>query len=217
MQSETRATRLGRPTSDQARNVPDAILKASRDWLYERSHVDLTLRDIAQRAGTSQEMISYYFGGRDGLLATLSAGVSDEIAANLAAVDVHNFDDGLAYMTAIVRALAEPSCHVPNLAAILVLETIRTATTVRQRYIGDGKSRTRSAVRQLIQAGIERGFYSPETDAGIVGLSLLSLVLGLPLLPSVSDGIDSERWIQHVGKMVCETIARQADAPERSH
>lgn len=204
---ELRASRRGRPVASLARNVPDAILKATKECLCERSHIDLTLRDVAQRAGTSQEMINYYFGGRDGLLAKLSADMSDEIASGLAAIDASAFGDSLDFTTAIVRALLMPMGSGSNLAAIIVIETARPMSSVREHYVSDGKSRTCRRLEALVRAGVARNLYRAEVDPQRMSLSFMGLAISLPMLPSLSGGISLDNWIEHVGQLMNASLA----------
>jgi AcrR family transcriptional regulator len=47
------------------------ILAAAQDILAERGYAELTMTAIAQVSGANRALVSYYFGGKAGLLATL--------------------------------------------------------------------------------------------------------------------------------------------------
>jgi AcrR family transcriptional regulator len=47
------------------------ILAAAQDILAERGYADLTMTAIAQVSGANRALVSYYFGGKAGLLAAL--------------------------------------------------------------------------------------------------------------------------------------------------
>ncbi|OLO26056.1 TetR family transcriptional regulator [Streptomyces sp. MNU77] len=46
-----------------------AILRAARHFLASRSHADITLKEVAERAGVSPPLIMKYFGNKDALFA----------------------------------------------------------------------------------------------------------------------------------------------------
>lgn len=61
----------GRPRRDQRGDVPDELIRALQDVLSRKPAEEITLREIAARAGTSPEMVRYYFNGKNGLIAAL--------------------------------------------------------------------------------------------------------------------------------------------------
>ncbi|MFJ3670969.1 TetR family transcriptional regulator [Streptomyces sp. NPDC090106] len=54
-----------------------AILKSARYLLARHAHTDITLRDIAERAGVSPPLIMKYFGNKDALFARVMSFETD--------------------------------------------------------------------------------------------------------------------------------------------
>lgn len=58
----------GRPRAEHRSDVPAELIQALRALLDEKSPAEVTLKDVADRAGRSQEMVRYYFQSKDGLM-----------------------------------------------------------------------------------------------------------------------------------------------------
>ena len=63
----------------------EELLDAVTDHVVEHGLIGLTLRPVAAAIGTSDRMLVYYFGGRDGLVAEVVARSEDR---SIAAIDV---------------------------------------------------------------------------------------------------------------------------------
>jgi AcrR family transcriptional regulator len=62
------------PLSGRPADLPPTakrILAAAQDILAERGYAELTMTAIAQQSGVNRALVSYYFGGKAGLLAAL--------------------------------------------------------------------------------------------------------------------------------------------------
>lgn len=57
-----------------------AILKAARHLLARHAHADITLKDVAERAGVSAPLILKYFGNKDSLFARVMSFDTDAAA-----------------------------------------------------------------------------------------------------------------------------------------
>src|SRR5665647_1012943 len=62
-----------RPSARGDELAPTArrILAAAQDILAERGYAELTMTAISQQSGVNRALVSYYFGGKAGLLAAL--------------------------------------------------------------------------------------------------------------------------------------------------
>jgi AcrR family transcriptional regulator len=83
---------------DRAGLPPTAqlILATAKDILAERGYAELTMTAIAQVSGVNRALVSYYFGGKAGLLAALvdslflssEVGSIEEVSADLSGTDL---------------------------------------------------------------------------------------------------------------------------------
>ncbi|MEU2620772.1 TetR family transcriptional regulator [Streptomyces sp. NPDC007157] len=68
------------PARRDAEATKAAILKAARHLLARHAHADITLKDVAERAGVSAPLILKYFGNKDGLFARVMSFDTDAAA-----------------------------------------------------------------------------------------------------------------------------------------
>ncbi|MFG2942210.1 TetR family transcriptional regulator [Streptomyces sp. NPDC048282] len=68
------------PARRDAEATRTAILKAARHLLARHAHADITLKDVAERAGVSPPLILKYFGNKDGLFARVMSFDADAAA-----------------------------------------------------------------------------------------------------------------------------------------
>ena len=54
-------------------NTADKLLFAASELMIERSSIEVSLSDIAQKSGVNAALVKYHFGSKDGLLLTLLA------------------------------------------------------------------------------------------------------------------------------------------------
>jgi AcrR family transcriptional regulator len=73
------ASRLQTPRNSTA----DKLLLAASALMIERSSIDISLSDIAQKSGANAALVKYHFGNKDGLLLALLARDAATEVANL--------------------------------------------------------------------------------------------------------------------------------------
>lgn len=76
----------GRPRGERRGDVPDELMRALREVLLHKPADAITLREIAASAGTSPEMVRYYFNGKDGLITALLDTSLERVRVRLAAM-----------------------------------------------------------------------------------------------------------------------------------
>ncbi len=59
------ASPRGRPAADQHRDVVRDLISAAERAMEHRTPEEVTLREIADAAGTTEAMIQYYFGNKE--------------------------------------------------------------------------------------------------------------------------------------------------------
>lgn len=77
----TRAKAKG--ASAERRDSRSILLDATAAVLSERSNIDVSLSEIAQRSGLNSALIKYYFGSKDGLLLALLERMAEKSMADL--------------------------------------------------------------------------------------------------------------------------------------
>ncbi len=75
--------RPGRPAAANAGAAREGLLLAARELMTEKGLPAVTVREIAERAGVQPALVNYHFGGKDGLLRSVLASVSQEMAQRI--------------------------------------------------------------------------------------------------------------------------------------
>ncbi len=198
----------GRPHGCAERNLSDSLLIAAETQLRDKSHLDLTSREIAEAAGTHAGMVNYYFEGKDGLLLTLLKKAAKDIDRHLDLMeaDIESNDDDPTER--IVRGLIDAYYQNTAVVSFFYIELFRADTPVSTFY---SQHREFNSVRieRMIRKLIAKGIYRAELDAVAATWMLLVLVIGpsMPICPMHHHGagvgsLPTEVWIENIVRML---------------
>lgn len=198
----------GRPHGCTERNLSDSLLMAAESQLRDKSHLDLTSREIAEAAGTHAGMVNYYFQGKDGLLLALLKKAAKDVDQLLDAMeaDIEKNDDDPTER--IVRGLIAAYYQNSAVIPMFYIELFRSDTPVSTFY---SQHREFNSVRieRMIRKLIAKGIYRPELDAVAATWMLLVLVIGpsMPICPMHQQGsaigsLGTEEWIENIVRML---------------
>lgn len=198
----------GRPHSCAERNLSDSLLMAAETQLRDKSHLDLTSREIAEAAGTHAGMVNYYFQGKDQLLLALLKKAAKDVDQRLEAIeaDIESNDDDPTER--IVRGLLSAYYDNASIIPFFYIEMFRTGTPVSTFY---SEQREFNSVRieKMIRKLIAKGIYRPDLDAVAATWMLLVLVIGpsMPICPmhqqdTAIGSLGTEEWIENIVRML---------------
>lgn len=71
-----------------------AIFLAAKECFLEKGYNDVTFREIAERAGVTSSLISYYYDSKENLAAEVCSSFLDEVTEELGQIDFHNLGSG---------------------------------------------------------------------------------------------------------------------------
>lgn len=208
-----------RPVGRERSHLSDSLLSAAEHCLHGKSHLEVTVREIASNAGTHGGMVNYYFNNKDGLFSTLvdAALVSIERRLKQMEADIEaGVDDPT---TTLVRGLVET--YIPHSCAISVIftEIFRQHSAIKDGYSRRGGSRIFDRLERLLQMLVERGTYRKDLDPASTAWMMLCLVIGPHLLEPVGRamGVGSsppqmERWIAEVAELLRKHVTADADS-----
>lgn len=198
----------GRPRAGNKYLLYDRLIAAAEQGLTQRVHTELTAKQIAEAAGTTEGMIQYYFGSKDRLtLAVLEKAVSDVCnGIRQLKEEILKLPDNPTLR--LVRELARLS--EPHKATT----RLHTAEMLRQQSpIKDVCTRPHhdvfSAVKDLIQHLIDAGVYSRRLDPGFATFTVMCL-LESPVLHAAAmhdrglneADFSSDRWLGYCAGML---------------
>lgn len=203
----------GRPGQDARRDVAADLLEALEISLRTRSHLDISAEEIARKAQTYPNMIRYYYGSKDGLLAAAIDRLVSRADRRLQHLERHILHEADPTQQ-LVRAMSEPYYSSPHITGIMLIESYRPGSSLMGMYSGRKAWRVFFRVERLIRRLVAAGVYRADLDPRRACLSLLSLASGpMTIGPlrgadelSSADRFDAELWITHVAALLDSTF-----------
>ena len=93
-------------------NAKNKILNTSIQLFSSQGYKETSIRSISKEAGVNVSMISYYFGGKDGILKEIVKGITEGFSSLLGQFDLDDMNDT---MNAMKRLLNYIEIHRPQI------------------------------------------------------------------------------------------------------
>lgn len=190
----------GRPST----GARERILEAALEILKSDGYTGLTTARVAELAGQNKALISYHFGGKQGLVAEVARGVAGLITTRTRAA-IANVDDGDALAAAIVDAvfgIIDEDEGIQRVYFDLISHSVVDAQV--GRIMADMKTRFRAVLTERLaelaprRSGAERAAAAVFLIAGVEGLAMERLERGeTPALRRAR-----ELWVQAAGGLL---------------
>jgi len=206
----------GRPPKTDTSDNPArlALLAAASACLAEKPSAALGIREVADRAGVNSALISYYFGGKDGLMGALV----DTAAKPLLTLDLATLKllpAGQRTKIVVSRFVAINHSN-PWLPRLLVDDLTHRHNLLQERFIAQVGSRLAKLLNGFIKLQQADGYFRDDLDVRQTGIALLSLLafpfIAAPLLEHShhvkAAQLHSEKWINQL----CELFERGCKA-----
>ena len=180
----------------------DELVAAATAWVLEHGLGGLSLRPLAKALGTSDRMLMYYFGSRDGLVAAISDFAGQQLVAAMPAIDPAHPPRSAKVWLDGAWALFSDDAIRPAMQLLFELDALAarspgpardaaSAVTARWLAVVD------DALAALGVATRRRRELTPVVAAALVGLALEHLVVesssGPAALRALARIIDRER------------------------
>jgi len=213
--SDPDARQAGRPQAIARTAVHDDLLKALRECLRCKMHSELTLKEVAQRAGTSPEMVRYYFGGKDGLIVALLRQTAERFSRMMADLERD-----------ILRVEGSPTQHIihellmfyldeRHVTRVSIAEFNRNTSRIAEEFLHSRSEVVVGNIHGLIAMLVESGYYDPAVDPRRLAMTILAMVTGpvtfLAVLPDkwVSEkDLGGDEWAAYLADLIDSRWAR---------
>jgi TetR/AcrR family transcriptional regulator len=215
--SETR--KPGRPAAAQAGAAREGLLRAARELMTEKGLPAVTVREIAKRAGVQPALVNYHFGGKDGLLRSVLASVSEEMAQRIQEVTT-----GLGSIEDRVRELlhgvVEALTANPYAPRLMVEQVLFADEGVIDDFVERFARPNLAAIHSLLDDGLGSGILRRVDSKFLVPFmfgACVFLFLHAPVLRRLYgiDEIDSDlarEFADQFAELVMHGIAAPRDA-----
>ena len=210
----------GRPTVSDNREVSNELLHAMEHGLRNKSHLDLTTREIASAAGTNAGMIHYYYHGKNGLIDAALDNLSSDIAQTLNDLNSLFLTDCQDATRKIVSGWMNVLEIHRGTASVVLIESFRPYSTVWHSYRQKKSQGSFNRMQELIRTLVRQGYYRADTDPQVAAFSIISIVLSPLLVGQIMSEIGHkishimDDWENEAVKLIDERY-RQVDAGRR--
>jgi AcrR family transcriptional regulator len=195
----------GRPRFQARSDVPANLLDALRGLLQRKSPDEITLREIAEHAGTSQEMVRYYFGGKNQLMMAMMRQSIGRMEARLTAMDrsiaQHDGDPTRIILTALLDLFLSEQ----ESTRVSIAEFGKAKSAVRDEFLSRHTSLIIDRVHRAVCALAAAGLYDSGIDTRKTATCMMVLAGGLvrqlPVLAPgwLSEGtLRGEAWVDYL-------------------
>ncbi len=199
----------GRPRGRRRGEIPDSLLRALQDVLAEKPADAITLREIATRAGTSAEMVRYYFNGKDGLIAAMLDSSLARVRNRLDEMKRRVDAEQEGHTRLIVDCLASIYLDENAAGKLFNSEFVRMRAVEQAADWSDRPNAIIEVVHDVAARLMARGIYRASLDPAQVAVMMMSLT-GYPVrlletLPPrwISDErLRDARWLDEVVTLV---------------
>jgi len=170
-------TGRGRPSAQLQRHVVDDLIRATDHALGEKDAQEITVREISTAAGTSETMIRYYFGGREGLLLEVMKEFMEESPH-------HDYDSMVSACVKerSVRPLVDSICAFyyrrPNIIKWMAVELFSSSSELKELFLEKKYSHCHNAfIQHVIENLKAEGIYRQDVNSAFVAISVVWLIV----------------------------------------
>lgn len=198
----------------------DALVDAARQLMTERDLEAVSSREVADKAGVSQALINYYFGGKTGLYEAM---LEDTLGPVLEQIKKQlEMEADTASLRDLFRIYTLTVAANPWVPQLIIREVLSEKGRFRQRFIDIIASRSSGLLITLLEQARSRGELRADLDIGLASLSLLSLavfpLISMPIASQVfpldTSGEKLEQLIEHNYRLFLYGAGAQEKNPE---
>lgn len=182
---------------EEPSNAREEIMDATYDVLCERGYAGLTMRAIAERAGTSKSLLHYHFDTKDELLLAFLERFSDRLQRRVDAVESET-DDPEARLIAFVDRFVPQAGETDRQAFWRALLELRLQAAHQESFreqLRANNDAVRDAIASIVADGIDDGTFrdvDPEQTAELVldaleGARTRQATLGVDEAPTTAE------------------------------
>ncbi|MEA3285388.1 MAG: TetR family transcriptional regulator [Synergistota bacterium] len=158
-------------TMDSSRDV---LIEAGKELFSTKGYMGTSVREIARAAGTNVSMISYYFGGKEGLYREILGGLVSEVKGLFddPSVGLSSPMDRVAHYA---RSVSRVHDENPCLARILHHE-MNSPSPMLEELQREVFPRVFGFLVKAFKDGIDQGVFRGDVDPKVMSYCLASMV-----------------------------------------
>lgn len=209
MKQSRTSRNAGRPQGAERTSVHDDLLAALREALREKLHFEITIKEVAERAGTSPEMVRYYFGGKDGLITALLRQIGDRFARSMDVLEAHLLEEGQSPVRAILETLFAFYVEERHVTRVSLSEFQKGKSRIVDEFLSNRSEVVIARIDGMLGRLIDAGLYDRGMDRRRMAMTLMTMVTGpvtfLSVLPSKwvsTEELSGGEWAAFLADMI---------------
>ncbi|WP_169805657.1 TetR/AcrR family transcriptional regulator [Novosphingobium rosa] len=185
--------------------MPAELLAALRSLLQTKSPDEITLREIAEQADTSQEMVRYYFGSKSRLMMAMMQQSVSRMEARLKAMDCSIAQQDGDPTRIILAALLDLFLSEQESTRISIAEFGKAKSEVRDAFLSRHSGLIIDHIHRTVCSLVTTGVYGAATDTRKTAICMMVLAGGLvkqlPILAPdwlSEEALHGEAWADYL-------------------
>lgn len=187
-----------------------ALQQAARDLLEEKPYRSISIRELAERAGTQSAMVSYYFGSKEGLFIELLQTSGDMRHQAVSAMLELVKQSPRQSLPILVDRMIDLVCSEPWLVRLLQDEVLGQDSQLRDAFMQAIPKRLSGMILQLLAELRQQQVIRADLNLTFTTATLMSNIL-FPLIsePLMKETLgiqrstlQSDEWKQHVTQVL---------------
>ncbi len=193
MKGKTRTTsrNAGRPHGSERTSVHDDLLGALREALRDKLHFEITIKEVADRAGTSPEMVRYYFGGKDGLITALLRQISERFVQRMDALEERLLEPGNSPVQQILQELFSFYVEERHITRVSVAEFQKGKSRIHEEFLSNRSEVVIGRIHAMLGRLVDAGRYVGTMDQRRMAMTILTMVTG----PVTFLSVFTDKWV----------------------
>jgi AcrR family transcriptional regulator len=176
----------GRPVDSKSQELQKLkLITAANSLLNSKTYKTITIREIAQLAGTKSAMISYYFGSKQGLFQAMM----NHLHQSQPDVISHIRQANLPIKVFVTQILSTASKN-PGLVRFVHDEILNEHSPLRESFINSLPKTISLFLPELIKQEIEKGNFRADLNPKYAAFSLMTMIMS----PFVISPIREQVW-----------------------
>ncbi len=156
-------------------NTKDRIMDTAKRLFADKGFEGVSVRDITGEAGVNNSMISYYFGGKDGLYEAIFDSEFMSMIRFLSDSETLKKMPPRERIIHLVDMIVEMHTEHPDLARLLHHEMLHPTRMYSEKIV-KGVSLLAETFRMTFQEGIEKGIFRSDLKSFEMSYALASMV-----------------------------------------
>lgn len=192
----------GRPVEPELQEQKkNELIQAAFELLKQKSYHTITIRELADIAGTQSAMVSYYFGSKEGLFV---AALEQLATKDISLLQQAMLDENP--LKAFIRALLGILSRYPQISRFMVDELLAGDGPLREKLIDIFPRRMALILPKLMESQQRKGLIRDDLDPKWAAFSLMTMLISPFILKPVRDAawsisdevISGEHWADHI-------------------